>query len=283
MFTADKVAKTSYISDKPKIQKKCSDKEYLYAPKISSDKDVFVKNDNTHKNRHDSPSIADNISGFFGCLVDSLSYYATNKASKDTMFSNFIVDKNICDITAKLSQQAYRKEPRIIDGWKPCLEEENKSTGFKAVAYKNKDHIIISYCGTNDTKDVASDMQLGLGKIPEQYIDANNFYLKVCENNPECSVGLTGHSLGGSLAELVASKHEKTAAVTFNAYGVDKIVNSECGKKLNMKENYNSFNYIVDGDPVSNSSKHVGSTTIVQQKADVKNKHIMANFINMWV
>ena len=50
---------------------------------------------------------------------------------------------------------------------------------------------------------------------------------------------------------------------------------------INSKEdNKNIYNYIIEGDPVSNSSKHVGVTTRLPKTAI--NNHSIANYLDMW-
>lgn len=60
-------------------------------------------------------------------------------------------------------------------------------------------------------------------KLPNQYVDAQKFYEKVRKDFPNQEIVFTGHSLGGSLAQLMSNKtgHE---TVTFNAYGIRDIL-----------------------------------------------------------
>lgn len=220
------------------------------------------------------------LGSFAKTLGGKVAYYAGNKALDDAVKKDVLNNKEICNTTANMSQNVYQNTSSTIDGWEPYVEQENEKTGFKATAYKKDNDIIIAYRGTNDSKDLTSDAQMAAGKLPEQYEDAEKFFKEISKNNPDCSVVVTGHSLGGSLAELVASKYDDTAAITYNAFGVDNIINSEQGKQLKMQDNNNSFNYIVNGDPVSNCSKHVGTTTVVEKTKS--NNHAIANYVNMW-
>ena len=49
-------------------------------------------------------------------------------------------------------------------------------------------------------------------------------------------------------------------------------------RKRDMMKNI--YNYIIEGDPVSNSSKHVGVTTRLPKTAI--NNHSIANYLDMW-
>ncbi len=94
--------------------------------------------------------------------------------------------------------------------------------GFAAVAYKNNltNEIVIAYRGTDSPLDILiSDGQIAFNLTPQQASAAVNFYEKVLAENADCSISITGHSLGGALAQYVASlKH--VPATTFNAPGM---------------------------------------------------------------
>lgn len=90
--------------------------------------------------------------------------------------------------------------------------------------------------------------------IPAQATDAIDFHDKVKRENPNMEVAVTGHSLGGSLAEIV-SGIRGTLAVSFNAYGVRDMFKS--GTKL--KED-NIVNYVNEQDGITmvNGENHIG-------------------------
>ena len=99
--------------------------------------------------------------------------------------------------------------------------------GFAAVAYKNNltNEIVIAYRGTDSPLDILiSDGQIAFNLKPQQASAAVNFYEKVLAENEDCSISITGHSLGGALAQYVASlKH--VPATTFNAPGMLNLLN----------------------------------------------------------
>ena len=90
---------------------------------------------------------------------------------------------------------------------------------------------------------------------------------------------LTGHSLGGSLAQLVAStegvsnKDNPPKVVTFNAFGTYDIVkNQEDNDKYDFVEqseldDTNVYNYITECDFVSCTTRQIGKTTVVENKS----------------
>lgn len=55
--------------------------------------------------------------------------------------------------------------------------------------------------------------------------NANEVYKQIKQAYPNSIITVTGHSLGGSLAQLISAENG-CQAVTFNAYGTDDILNN---------------------------------------------------------
>lgn len=112
--------------------------------------------------------------------------------------------------------------------------------------------IIIAFRGTKLKDDVRSDLRLGiLGVVEPTYRnDAYAFYEKVRKEHPDREIILTGHSLGGHLAQYVAAK----------AYNTDPNLLAE--PKLQVR----TFNTA----PVNTT--HSGIFT--------NSKRVLANFVN---
>ena len=131
---------------------------------------------------------------------------------------------------------------------------ENKNTGFYADVLSNGNDIIIAYRGTESGQDIRNDVAMAKSKIPAQTTDALKIYDKVKREHPNADITVTGHSLGGSLAEIV-SGIRGNLAVTFNAYGVGDMFRN----KNALKEN-NVINYVNEYDVVTmvNGQNHIG-------------------------
>lgn len=134
----------------------------------------------------------------------------------------------------------------------------SSNNGFQATVYQNGNEIVISYRGTEATKiqrgefikDIMNDIQMGVNTIPIQYNAANEVYQQVKQSYPNFNITVTGHSLGGSLAQLVSAENG-CQAITFNAYGTGDILNN--AGIYNIKE-LNIINYGNINDPVFNLS-----------------------------
>lgn len=119
-------------------------------------------------------------------------------------------------------------------------DEENKS-GFYAIAFGKKDKenniykILISFRGSQlfpfkeAYRDfIETDLKIGLGKKPSQFDEGLEFYQKIISNYQYEIVELTGHSLGGGIAQYVAVMSENIIknssfvpkTVTFNSIGI---------------------------------------------------------------
>ena len=141
-------------------------------------------------------------------------------------------------------------------GYKVIDFAENKNTGFYADVLSDGKNIIIAYRGTDKLfdHDGKNDIDMAKSKIPAQASDAIKIYDKVKREHPNADITVTGHSLGGSLAEIV-SGIRGSLAVTFNAYGVGDMFRN----KNALKEN-NVVNYVNEYDAVSmvNGQNHIG-------------------------
>lgn len=91
-------------------------------------------------------------------------------------------------------------------------------------------------------------------KLPMQTIDALQLYDRMARVYPNKTISLTGHSLGGSLAEIV-SGIRGAFAVTFNAYGIRDMFKSG----TILKED-NIVNYVNEADlfTMVNGKNHIG-------------------------
>ena len=107
----------------------------------------------------------------------------------------------------------------VPDGWLESRHEA-QSSGFEAVSFTNANdsEVVISFAGTYPTDifgDQAANVGLATGVGSVQLLQAAEYYLQVRAANPNATITLTGHSLGGGLAALIGVFFEKTA-MTFD-------------------------------------------------------------------
>ena len=118
-------------------------------------------------------------------------------------------------------------ENGIPSGYKlVAVSKVDPSTGFAAIALQKGDNIVIAFRGTelDDSQDIDNDYKMWIEKkIPPQINEAKNF-IKTIQADPKFknkNITLTGHSLGGSLAQLIGAMYGYNT-VTFNPYGTKK-------------------------------------------------------------
>ncbi len=92
--------------------------------------------------------------------------------------------------------------------------------------------------------------------------DSMDIYKKVKPENKDESVAITGHSLGGFLAQVVGAKTGHTT-ITFNAPGAQ-------GFFPEIKSSKNICNYIRKSDIVGNFGTHIGQTEVMPDSTGSK-------------
>ena len=151
-------------------------------------------------------------------------------------------------------------------------ERIDKITGLRIDIFDMGEYELFIMCGTNGLNDWIANLKVGLGFIPRQYEQA---YFNVKNRMPNSSkpVIIAGHSLGGGLAEYVASNlyyHQQIICLTFNGCGVSHLIHPILRKTDDM------FNIITDDDILNSITKplcifgsymqHTGKIIMVKDK-----------------
>jgi hypothetical protein len=162
---------------------------------------------------------------------------------------------------------------------------DNVRTGYQGTAYQRLDNneIIIAHRGTQEIiKDgIVSDAAMVLFRLNPQADDALAFTKRTIEEAEinavrrgyQLNLTVTGHSLGGSLAQISAH-HFGLKGETFNAYGAASLTGyriPEGGQSV--------INHVMAADAVSAASPHFGEVRIYARQREIDTLS-SANFSN---
>lgn len=147
--------------------------------------------------------------------------------------------------------------------------------GFYACVLKKENNIIIAYRGSNDLQDwLGSNKNMLLSIKPDQVNNALKLYDQIHYEYPNCNIELTGHSLGGSLAQVVGATRN-VITVTFNAHGTKDFLKKYVVRIFEDK----ITNYCNPKDWITtrNAKNHIGKCYEVNSKSDTNNPHKIEN------
>ena len=137
-------------------------------------------------------------------------------------------------------------------------------------------------------RDINADLQMGIGKLPNQVQDAREFLIEAKKDiirdggNPTIDLSLTGHSLGGSITQILAAENPQLNASTFNPYGVGNLIPGG-GDYSNISNHVMAKDYV----SVAPGSKMIGSTNMYTEPSNANgdtslalSSHDAANFLS---
>ncbi|WP_363799168.1 lipase [Lysobacter firmicutimachus] len=183
---------------------------------------------------------------------------------------------------ANLAEDAYNprekgKDVTLEGVTYTVLKHVDKPSGYQGTIYRRQDtgEIIVAHRGTEfdreKLKDGLTDAGMVTSRTNVQAKDAialTRDALEIAEelgrgkpSRPEVTV--TGHSLGGTLAQITAH-HYDLRGETFNAYGAVSL-----GYRIPEGGN-RVTNHVMAGDPVSAASDHYGQVKVYATAQEVK-------------
>ena len=187
---------------------------------------------------------------------------------------------------AHLSRDSYephKKGDEITrDGveYKVLEQADNALNGYQGTIYQRIDtgEIVVAHRGTEFNSGLRAALQDGaladggmvLARTNAQTKDAidltklaiEHAKLNVGGYSPQPKVTVTGHSLGGCLAQIVAHKFDLKGE-TFNAYGAASL-----DQRIPEGGN-NLINHVMAVDPVSAAGKHFGQVRIYATREEI--------------
>lgn len=154
------------------------------------------------------------------------------------------------------------------------LEHVNNSNGYQGYIYQRVDtgEIVVSHRGTEQPlHDVVTDLGMVVARTNLQADDAIALTARATQyaqseearSGQHLDVTVTGHSLGGSLAQISAH-HHGLKGETFNAYGAASL-------SYRIPEGGDAMvNHVMSADPVSAASGHYGQVRPYANDTEIK-------------
>ena len=125
-------------------------------------------------------------------------------------------DNNVLQYVEKYSKKKLPPNLQYLDDF------HDDSTGTSGTAFLDKDsgEVIIAYTGTNPNADIVKDVATDIGGIimafGYHYDEAFKFYETIRQRYGD-NITLTGHSLGGNIAQRVALEYNAPRTVVYNS------------------------------------------------------------------
>ncbi len=140
-------------------------------------------------------------------------------------------------------------------------QQSNPQNGYFGAIYRRVDtnELIVVHRGTDDAKDGKTDMLMLRDKYNRQFPDADKLTQQAnklaASDYPNTRIYQTGHSLGGTLAQMCGYKYSQQTQ-TYNAYGAAELIEM---RGINNPHAYQLIiNHRMGGDTVSSASPHLG-------------------------
>lgn len=171
---------------------------------------------------------------------------------------------------AKMAEAAYDKNLHrgsMVSSW-TCIHIRRSSgslNGFQGAIFSKQGATVVAFRGTAQAMDLVADIKLGTGMNSTYFYLGEQYTSLVSGGN----IIVTGHSLGGAIAQVVANRTGHAMA-TFNAPGVAVIASR------NMHKSNPLLNIVRFQGMLSSAVRHP-----FQAASDVKNAFRSVRGLNL--
>ncbi|PWK07923.1 Mbeg1-like protein [Tumebacillus permanentifrigoris] len=196
--------------------------------------------------------------------------------------SNFVYTDNlhtipagqtIADMQPALSNWRSGVDLEVVGNWRMVYLMDRPASGFFGAAFRKSDEVIVAYRGTepDNIGDWVADAAFAsrlMERLNPQMDDAIDLFRAVQAEYPDHTLTITGHSLGGGLAQKAAMSFN-TVATTFNGPGALHAANHEEHMKF-LRGDYDHVisNYVQSGDIFVGNNRllrHAGQVIVLNE------------------
>lgn len=200
------------------------------------------------------------------------SYYEKSEVEKHKIY------KRMCEASYDDLKMIHYYNENIVD------IKKSEQTGFCAYAIENNNELVIVVRGSDEVNDYKNDFKMLVNKIPYQLYELIDFYDTLASKYGASNIVVVGHSLGGSLAQMLAIKRPVKSAVTFLPWGCKNIItNNEFFTSPQTSLN-DIINYCSIDDIVTDSSilLNVGKCYLLKRNGHFFKNHFLENYDNLY-
>ena len=162
-----------------------------------------------------------------------------------------------------------------FQSWTIAAAVPEDTEGFHGTVYsKDWKCTVVAFAGTKDVKDLKADAKIVLNRLPNQSAGAMKLYESAKEMSQGGEIFLTGHSLGGVLAQIVSAITGKRY-VSFNSPCMKESIAKMQGVNSSA---VNGVNFRMKNDPISDPmwGTPVGNTVVLDAGGKIGNKMSLA-------
>lgn len=196
-------------------------------------------------------------------------------------------------IYAKLAREAYQGQDRVAgvtqQRGKPVYKYSPEFSTDEEAVYFTENEAVFSIRGTANKKDIVTDLNLGIGQLSStaRAKSTREHFKKLLDSGAfgDRRIVVVGHSLGGSLTNMIGEEFDHVVAEThaFNPGGSLRRESQDLfsrKRKREQKRNRQAFEHYIEADPIGAMARHQSNNIVEiydQLNTDL-NVHTIDNF-----